>query len=161
VKTDSAGNHVDLYADEKRSYKRYSTYTEMNGNFYIKVQEGNNSEVEADYCFVKFFLPFTDPQIDGNFYVFGGFNDWRCNKENLMHYNEKRLGYECTLYLKQGFYNYEYAFLKDGTTVADETLIEGSHYETENDYMIYVYHRAQGTFYDKLIGVKRLNSMRD
>jgi hypothetical protein len=161
VKTDSMGNHVDLYADEKRSYKRYSTYTEMNGNYFIKVQEGNNSEIEADYCYVKFFLPYTDPMVEGNLYVFGAFNDWRCTKENLMHYNEKRLGYECTLYLKQGLYNYEYVFLKDGTTMADETLIEGSHYETENEYMIYVYHRQQGTFYDQLIGVKRLNSLRD
>lgn len=161
VKIDSLGNHVDLYAEEKRSYKRYSTYTDMNGNYFVKVQEGNNSDVEADYCYVKFFLPYTDPLVDGNLYVFGAFNDWRCNKENLMHYNEKRLGYECTLYLKQGLYNYVYAFLKDGSTVADETLIEGSHYETENDYMIYVYHRQQGTFYDQLIGVKRLNSLRD
>jgi hypothetical protein len=161
VKTDSLGNHVELYRDEKRSYKRYSTYTEMNGNYIIKVQEGNNSDVEADYCFVKFFLPYSEALTDGNFYVFGAFNDWRCNKENLLHYNEKRLGYECTLYLKQGFYNYEYVFLRDGTIVADETLVEGSHYETENEYMIYIYHRQQGTFYDKLIGVKRLNSMRD
>jgi hypothetical protein len=161
VKTDSLGNHVDLYSDEKRSYKRYSTYTEMNGNYYIKVQEGKNSDVEADYCFVKFFLPYTDPIVEGNLYVFGAFNDWRCNKENLMHYNPKRMGYECTLYLKQGFYNYEYVLMKDGTNVADETFIEGSHYETENEYMIYVYHRQQGTFYDQLIGVKRLNSMRD
>lgn len=161
VKADSLGNHVELYKDEKRSYKRYSTYTEMNGNYFIKVQEGTNSEVEADYCYVKFFVPYTDPLLDGNLYVFGAFNDWRCNKENLMHYNKTRLGYECTLYLKQGLYNYEYVFMKDGSTVADETLIEGSHYETENDYMIYVYHRQQGTFYDQLIGVKRLNSHRD
>ena len=78
-----------------------------------------------------------------------------------MHYNEKRFGYECTLYLKQGYYNYEYVFLKDGATVADETLVEGSHYDTENDYAIYVYHRQNGTFYDQLIGLKRLNSMKD
>lgn len=161
VNTDTAGNHVELYTDEKRSFKRYSTYTEMNGKYLIKIQEGNNSDIEADYCYVHFFLPYDDALLDGNLYVFGAYNDWRCTKENLMHYNAKRFGYECTLYLKQGFYNYEYVFLKDGSTVADETLIEGSHYETENDYTIYVYHRQQGTFYDQLIGVKRLNSMRD
>lgn len=161
VRTDSAGNHVELYVDEKRSYKRYSTYTDMNGKYLIKIQEGTNSDVEADYCYVTFFLPYDEPLIEGNLYVFGGFNDWRCTKENLMHYNPGRLGYECILYLKQGYYNYEYVFLKDGSTVADEILIEGSHYETENDYVIYIYHRQQGTFYDQLIGVKRLNSMRD
>ncbi|MCW3086602.1 MAG: hypothetical protein JWP12_3968 [Bacteroidetes bacterium] len=161
VTQDTAGNHVILRNEEDRSFKRYTTYTDMNGQYLIKVQEGTNSEVEADYCYVTFFLPSLDPMIQGNFYVFGAYNDWRCTKENMMHYNTKRLGYECTLYLKQGFYNYEYVFLKDGSTVADETLIEGSHYETENDYTIYVYHRQQGTFYDQLIGVKRLNSMRD
>lgn len=161
VQTDSLGNHVELYKDEKRSFKRYSTYTEMNGRYMVKVQEGTNSDVEADYCFVSFFLPYDEPMIDGNLYLFGALTDWKCNKGSLMHYNPSRFGYECTLYLKQGYYNYEYVFMKDGSTVADETLIEGSHYETENDYTIYVYHRQQGTFYDQLIGVKRLNSLKD
>lgn len=160
VKTDSAGNHVYLYTDEKRTFKRYYTYSDINGKFLVKVQEGTNSEVEADYCYVTFFLPYDAALTDGNLYVFGAFNAWKCNQENLMRYNQKRFGYECTLYLKQGYYNYEYAFLKDGETAADNTLIEGMHYETENDYTIYVYHRKQGTFYDQLIGVKRLNSMK-
>ncbi len=160
VKSDSAGYHVTLTTDENRAYKRYSTYTDINGKYLIKIQEGTNSEVEAEYCYVNFFLPYDGTLTDGNLYVFGAFNAWKCNQENLMHYNEKRFGYECTLYLKQGYYNYEYAFLKDGATVADETFIEGTHYETENDYTLYVYHRQQGTFYDQLIGIKRLNSMR-
>ena len=161
IKTDSLGPHVILTNDESRSFKRYSTYTDINGKFLVKVDEGTNSDVEAEYCYVSFFLPYDGTLTDGNLYVFGAFNGWKCNQENLMHYNEKRFGYECTLYLKQGYYNYEYVFLKDGATMADETLIEGSHYETENDYTIYVYHHQQGTFYDQLIGVKRLNSMKN
>jgi Domain of unknown function (DUF5103) len=160
VKTDSAGNHVELYKDEKRSFKRYYSQSDMNGDFLIKVQEGRNSEVEADYCYVTFFLPYDAPLTEGNLYVFGAYNAWKCNTENLLHYNSARFGYECTLYLKQGYYNYEYVFLKDGEVAADETLIEGMHYDTENDYAIYVYHRQPGTFYDQLIGLKRLNSMK-
>lgn len=160
VKTDSSGNHVELYTDEKRTFKRYYSQADMNGDFLIKVQEGRNSDVEADYCYVTFFLPYGEPIVDGNLYVFGGFNAWKCNTENLLHYNPTRFGYECTLYLKQGYYNYEYVFLKDGSLEADQTLIEGMHYDTEDDYTIYVYHRQPGTFYDQLIGVKRLNSMK-
>ncbi|HEY0029809.1 MAG TPA: DUF5103 domain-containing protein [Bacteroidia bacterium] len=160
VKTDTAGNHVELYTDEKRTFKRYYSQPDMNGDFLIKVQEGNDSEVEADYCYVKFFLPYDAPLTDGNLYVFGAFNAWKCSSENLLRYNAARFGYECTLYLKQGYYNYEYVFLKDGEVAADETLIEGMHYDTEDDYTIYVYHREPGTFYDQLIGVKRLNSMK-
>ena len=160
VEKDAAGIHVDLLPDEKRTFKRYSTYTDINGNFLIKVQEGTNSELEAEYCYVKFFLTYETPVTDGSLYVFGAFNGWQCTAENLMHYNTKRSGYECTLYLKQGYYNYEYVFLKNGAAETDETLIEGMHYETENDYTIYVYHQQRGTFYDQLIGVRRLNSMR-
>lgn len=160
VTTDTLGNHVELYTDEKRTFKRYYSQPDMNGDFLIKIQEGRDSEVEADYCYVKFFLPYDVPFTDGNLYVFGAFNGWKCTTENLLHYNAKRFGYECTLYLKQGYYNYEYVFLKDGEVAADETIIEGMHYDTENDYSIYVYHRQPGTFYDQLIGVKRLNSMK-
>ena len=160
VEIDSTGNHVNLTADESRSFKRYFSQPDMNGDYVIKVQEGNNSDIEADYCYVTFFLPYTEALTNGNLYVFGAYNAWKCNTENLMHYNAKRFGYECTLYLKQGYYNYEYAFLKDGVTEADQTLIEGMHAETEDDYTIFVYHRQQGTFYDQLIGVKRLNSIK-
>lgn len=161
VQIDSVGNHVTLYNDEKRSFKRFYSQSDMNGNFLIKVQEGKNSEVEADYCYVNFFLPWDQIFTDGNLYVFGAYNGWQCTNDNLMKYNPKRFGYECSLYLKQGYYNYEYAFLKDGATEVDNTVVEGSHYETENDYTIYVYHRQQGTFYDQLICVKRINSMKD
>jgi hypothetical protein len=162
TKIDSAGNQVILYPEEKRAFKRYYSQSDINGDFYIRAQDaGNNSEAEADYCYVHFFLPYDEVLTSGNLYVFGAYNSWTCNKENLMRYNDERRGYECTLLLKQGYYNYEYAFLKDGAASADETLVEGSHYETENDYSIYVYHRKQGTFYDQLIGVKHVNSMKD
>lgn len=159
VKSDTGGTDVYLVPDEKRTFKKYAFNSDINGNYAVKIQEGTHSEVEADYCYVHFFLP-CDAQDDGNMYVFGAFNSWRCGRENLMTYNDKRFGYEATLFVKQGYYNYEYAFLKNGTTAADESLIEGAHSETENDYTIYVYHRKQGTFYDQLIGVQRFNSVK-
>jgi len=161
IKTDSFANVVTLYNDEKRTFKRFYSQADINGNYIVKIQEGRRSEVESDYCIVNFFMPTTDPFTDGNLYIFGALTNWNCTKDNMMKYNEKRFGYECSLLLKQGFYNYEYAFVKDGTTEADNTVIEGMHYETENDYTIYIYHKQQGTFYDQLIGVKRVNSMKD
>ncbi len=158
ITTDSSINHVYLAADEKRSFKKYEFNQDINGDFLVKIQEGNNSEIEADYCYVHFFLPYNEPLTEGNLYIFGAYNGWKCNRENMLHYNGKRLGYEATLYLKQGYYDYEYVFLKDNITAADETIIEGTHYETENNYTIYVYHKQQGTFYEQLIGVKRINS---
>lgn len=156
----AAGYNVYLSPDEKRAFKRYSYMADINGNYAVKIQEGDDSEVEADYCYVNFFLSNAEVFTDGNLYVLGAYNGWQFGKENLMVYNEKRFGYEAKIYLKQGYYNYEYGFVKDGDKSADNSVIEGMHSETENDYTIYVYHRTPGIFYDKLIGITHINSIR-
>jgi len=154
-------NHIDLLPDEKTSFKKYySTATDINGKYTVKVEGNHNSDIEADYTYVHFFLPYTPLEVDGNFYIFGGLTDWHCIKENMLTYNVARGGYEGKLYLKQGYYNYQYVFIRDGENIPDVTYTEGSHVETENDYSIYVYHRMQGTYYDRLVGVKRVNSSR-
>ena len=56
------------------------------------------------------------------------------------------------IYLKQGYYNYHYALNDTSTNSIDVSFIEGSHYQTRNDYYIYVYYRAIGNRYDRLVG---------
>lgn len=153
--------HVYLTTDEKRNRERYSFANDIDGRMLVKIQEGTNSDIEADYCYVHFFLAYPDPEVEGNVYVLGGLTDWQCNANSKMTYNYTRKGYECTLFLKQGYYNYEYVLLSDGHDGADETLIEGSHYETENDYTIFVYYRTPATSYDQLIAVKRINTAKN
>ena len=153
--------HVDLKTDELRTFKTYSFYNDLNGGFLIKNQDmATNADTEADYAWVKFFLPYDNAEGSGNFYVLGKLTEWRLNKSNRMVYNYKRFGYECNLYLKQGYYNYTYVYLKDEKKGGDESLSEGNHWETENEYAIYVYHRQRGTYYDQLIAIKRFNSLR-
>ena len=158
IEYDSSGYQVYLLGDERRNYKKYSTIADINGKFLIKGLEGMDPERECDYAYVHFFLPYDPPTIEGVLYVFGALTDWKYTEANKMKYNSRLKGYECTLYLKQGYYNYEYVFLQNGEKIADETFIEGMHYETENEYSIYLYHHAIGTRYDQLIGVKRVNS---
>ncbi|MFH2096201.1 MAG: DUF5103 domain-containing protein [Bacteroidota bacterium] len=151
--------HIYLQNDEPRRFKIYFYDQDINGRYYIKIQEGDDSNVEADYVYVHFSLPYDAPVIDGNFYVFGALSDWNFKLENRMKYNFERKAYECTILLKQGYYNYEYAFVKDGTDFADDSYLEGSHYETENDYVIYVYHHDFTSRYDRLVGVQIVNSI--
>lgn len=153
--------HVDLLTDENRALKNYIFYNDINGSFLIKnLDMSTNQDVEADYVWINFFIPFDNAFTDGNLYVLGKLTNWKLDKANRMTYNYTRLGYECNLYVKQGYYNYIFAYLKDKTKAGDETLTEGNHWETENDYTIYVYHRQRGTYYDQLIGVRRLNSLK-
>jgi hypothetical protein len=117
-------------------------------------------DTEGDYAWIHFFLPYDIAQGEGNFYILGKLTEWRLNKSNRMNYNYKKNGYECSLYIKQGYYNYTYVYLKDEKKGGDETLTEGNHWETENDYTIYVYHRQRSTYYDQLVAVKRFNSFK-
>jgi hypothetical protein len=75
-----------------------------------------------------------------------------------MEYDYEDNYYYASLWLKQGYYNYAYVFLEDGQDAGDITLIEGNHWETNNEYIILVYFREPGTYYDQLIGVEYVSA---
>jgi hypothetical protein len=154
-------NHVVLYPDEIRANKPYLFYNDINGGFLIKNRESlTNNDLESDYVYTEFFLPYMKPESQGNFYLMGKLTDWRMNANSKMTYNELRNGYEIKLYLKQGYYNYNYVLSNDSKKGGNETITEGNFWDTENDYVIYVYHRKFGGQYDQLIGVKKINSLK-
>lgn len=152
-------DHVYLLKDESRSYKQYYSQADLNGNFLIKINEGSNSEVDADYVRVHFTLPYAPPLKDGNLYIFGKFSDWKFRDELKMDYDTLNQQYVKAVFLKQGYYNYVYCFVKDGSkNTGDISVIEGSHYETENEYSILVYHRQLNDNYDRLIGFASISN---
>lgn len=152
-------NDVFLVSDQNRSYKKYYTNPDLNGNFLIKRNEGNNSEIEADYLNVHFTLANIPPFSDGNLYLFGKFTDWKFKEEFKMKYDSISSSYKNEVLLKQGYYDYLYCFLKDGSKdVGDISVVEGSHQLTENDYSVLVYHRLPNQIYDRLIGFYTANT---
>lgn len=156
----SERDYVTLFNDDRRTFKQYLKDDDINGRFLIKDEDNaTDSEREGDYAYVHFILPYSAPLVDGELYIMGALTDWRFGKDNKMKYNYQHKIYEATLYLKQGYYNYEYVFLPNGANVGDESFIEGTHYETENEYTIFVYNREAGTTFDKLIGLKQISSL--
>jgi hypothetical protein len=149
---------VYLFKDQRRSSQRYTFSEDINGRFTIKTTEAFDSDVEADYAWVHFSLKYNIPEENGNFYIVGGLTNWVYSAENRMKYSFRDNEYYLSLLLKQGYYNYQYVFLEDGTSRGQTYLSEGNHSETENDYSIFVYHRKPGTLYDSLIGILHLNS---
>lgn len=163
IETDSLHRyHVWLYPGKSKAYFQYMSDRDINGHYKIDRQESSPSdkETESEYVFVHFTLKADHPAENGNVYVFGELTDWKYEQPYKMQYNEVNKSYEAVLYLKQGYYNYRYVFLEDGKKSADESWAEGSHYETENDYSIYVYYRPITSNYDMLIGTKRVNTFR-
>jgi len=151
--------NIELFSDEPRTFKVYYFDNDLNGKYLVKVQEGGNSEVEADYTWVYFSLPYSAPVAKGNIYVLGALSNWTFNNSNKMIYNYEKKCYQLKMLLKQGYYNYSYVILYDGKKVADGSTIEGNHFETENDYIIYVYYKDFHSRYERLSGVKVLNSL--
>jgi hypothetical protein len=151
--------NVYLLPSDNREFKPYFYWKDFNGKYYIAFQEGKKPEIEADYVYVYFTLP-SDQMIEGgNMYISGSLNNWTFDKNNLMTYNSEKRQYEGTMLLKQGWYNYEYVFLKDGRINGTATLFEGNHYETENDYVVLVYYRNPQDRFDRVIGTSIANTL--
>ncbi len=151
--------HATLLPDAVRSNKDYRNYKDMNGNFVIETEDRvTDFNTECDYEFVHFFLPLPSPLIGGSVNVFGALTGWNANKSNEMTWNFAHAGYELTLLLKQGYYNYEYVYVPEGSKKADAVNLEGSFFVTENDYQIFAYYREQAGRYDRLVGFVNINS---
>ena len=153
--------HKTVKIDEVRANKPFFSYEEMNGMYAVESQdqEVRDFDTECDYTFVHFTLPLEAPLLGGSVNVFGELSNWNANKSNEMTYNFDRGEYELTLLLKQGYYNYIYVYVPQGAKVADHTNIEGSFWETNNDYQILVYYRDLAGRYDRLVGFRQLNSV--
>jgi hypothetical protein len=150
--------HVQLRLDERRSSKRYFWEEDMNGKSFVFLDNSYDPHRSADYAFVYFSMPMAEPFIDGKVYVFGELSGWNANDLNQMRYNFDTKMYEAALFLKQGYYDYVYAYYNNYTKELDETILEGSHFQTENDYIIYVYHRGFSEKFDRLVGYQVVNS---
>ena len=154
--------HFTLWPDEIRSNKRFYSYEELNGEYVVESQElVDDYSVECDYVFVHFSLPLESILLGGTVNVFGALSNWNANKSNEMTWNFDTSTYELTLLLKQGYYNYQYVYVETGAKSANVKNLEGSFWETENDYQIFVYYRDIAGRYDRLIGYTTLNSKRD
>ena len=148
-----------LAPSDNREFKPYFYWQDFNGKYYIANQEGRDPETDADYVNVYFTLPSAYRVEDGEIYVFGGLTNWSFGKDNLMTFNSLKGQYECTMLLKQGWYNYEYALLKKDGEPGVDSKFEGSHYETENDYMSVVYYRNPRGRYDRVLGTGSVNTL--
>ena len=128
----------------------YTYDQDANGSYIIRAYDDESPETQAEYLFVHFLLH-TPRLAGGDVYVTGLWDDSFPNPQCLMTYDESVGCYECSVLLKQGYYNYQFRQL-DGNGVGQTARTEGDFYQTENEYIVLVYHRPQGARYDALVG---------
>jgi hypothetical protein len=150
--------HAFLLPSDNREFKPYFFNEDFNGKFVVAMEESREPEREADYVWVWFTLPSYSEIRGGSVYVTGDFSGWHCTDDNRMTWNALKGCYEASMLLKQGWYNYEYVFIPSGSTAPEGYPFEGSHWETENDYLIITYFRDPATRYDRLTGITLANT---
>lgn len=148
--------NVLLDLNRKRSNRNFATELDANGFFIIDNFDYGDPDVSAEYANVIFTLE-AYRKYDDPLYIVGAFSDWQAKEEYLLEYDESRGIYVGTAQFKQGFYDYMFA-LQDEDGNLDIDRVEGSWYETENDYMVLVYLRSFGGLYDRLLAVSNFNS---
>lgn len=149
--------HAYLYTNEERIDDPYTLFEDVNGNFVIRTLNGQNNNTDADYGWVHFNLSCLE-NLDGkNIYIHGNFNNWQLNETNKMRYNSETGLYDGKLLLKQGFYNFQYVTKNEKEEISNSD-VDGSFFQTENDYTVLVYYKKFGSRYTRVIGVGYGNS---
>ncbi len=148
--------HSYLYTHEPRADKVYTYNPDINGQFVVRTTErdvvNEQDDTEADYSLVHFSLDTFEPYEDKEVFVYGAFNNYQLSEENKMIYDASEQLYKATIPFKQGFYNYSYVTLNK-ENMANLYEIDGSFYQTENEYTVIVYYKPFGEIYDRVIGV--------
>ena len=150
--------YMYVFADKSRDQFPYQFEADINGRYVVENEHENNRDLEADYI-TTFFTLEREAFENGSVYLFGELTDWEIKEEFEMSYVKDENSYVLKTLLKQGYYNYVYAYVEDGKTKPDIGAIEGNWFETENMYQILVYYRPFGARYDRLIGGTALNSL--
>ena len=156
------GNNVDrihfdrsyyyayLFTDESKAEKEYISEFDNNGGYIINAERSEDDDYEADYMFV-FFSFSVQPQFLGNVYILGDLTYNQFDRSSRMEYQNN--SYYGSLYLKQGGYDYSYVIKSDKEPQAISEVTEGNHWQTSNEYRIYVYYRPFGSRADRLVGI--------
>ncbi|MCF6169805.1 MAG: DUF5103 domain-containing protein [Bacteroidales bacterium] len=158
--SDENGYNVILHTDYPKAHKPYEVVEDINGKRLVKARKDQNTTIEGEYAWVDFSLKYNLIR-NADIYILGALNDWKLDKKNKMRYDPDTRMYRGDLLLKQGYYDYMYAVVPQGKTRGDVTLIEGDHWETDNDYTFYVYYREKVPEYDRLVGYAKINSVED
>lgn len=160
VKEEMSKDVVYIMPDGPRNKFSYAQYIDNNGGYIIDNRDAGNPKYSSEYNKVRFTLNTKKIKLKGDVYVFGALTNWATTKNNKMVYDEASKKYTAELLLKQGYYDYSYYYKSDSV---NQNYFEGSHFETENEYEIFVYYRPYNSRTDLLVGYlqirknKRLN----
>lgn len=147
-----------LRPEVPRANAPYRDVPDLNGKcFYFRGQNYTRS-MDEDYIETQFIFAPPAPLGSGDMYLIGGMTNGHLDSRFKMTYDSGSQAYLLSVPLKQGLYNYLYAWVPRSKKQAELTFTEGDIAQTENEYQIYVYARSNGDIAHRLIGYTELGS---
>ena len=145
--------HALLFLNQPASGTYIHEY-DNDGKYRVNAERTFDSDIESEYVWVHWTLSVDKPWLDGAVYVGGDIFSNELKLSNRMQYDAEAGCYWLTALVKQGGYDYQYWFKGKGTQNQTTTQrTDGSYWQTENEYSIYVYWRPFGARYDRLVGL--------
>lgn len=151
VEWDGERYHAFLWTDEPRPNYVYDE--DADGAFLIRNSDNVEIDNTCEYLMVHFRLK--SPRLSGDVYLNGAWTQDSFLPKYQMQWNDESQQYEAVVWLKQGYYNYQYLTLQADGSV-QPVPSEGSFYQTENAYQALVYFRSPGDRTDQLLGYGRV-----
>jgi hypothetical protein len=148
--------------DQPRLPRQYFYYRDFNGLYLNETIDNLNPFWNADYARIHFTFRPKDglAYAKGDLVVFGELSNYGKDADAVMKFNPDRGVYEGSMFLKQGYYDYQYAVrtAENGQLLYNSMQTEQDAWETENSYMVLVYYRELGGRADQLIALRQINS---
>jgi hypothetical protein len=148
--------------DQPRLPRQYFYYRDLNGRYMLETTEQINPFWNADYAEINFSFrpPHGQPYGNADLIIMGELTNYGKDPDALMQFNADKGSYVGSLFLKQGYYDYQYVLrtVQNGRQIYQSTYTEQDTWETENNYLVLVYFRSLGGRYDELIGIRQFNS---
>ncbi|WP_259067323.1 DUF5103 domain-containing protein [Mucilaginibacter sp. X4EP1] len=159
TRSDTA-NNILLLTDLDRNEPNYSFQYDLDGRFFIINQDGTDPRIDADYAYMYFTLSTKKSPNDGSPYILGQFNAYKVDDNSKLNFDAVNNRFAANILLKQGVYDYTYVWV-DKSGKQDDVALEGSFFQTENNYQLLVYYRPAGARWDELAGYALLNTLKN
>lgn len=144
-----------LRPDKARNLDNYRYDQDQHGRYKVHALHVDDMDTEAEYFQAMFELDAPQRLDQQGIYLVGDFTHQVLDASTRMEYDLNNGRYYKEVLLKEGAYNYQY-LVPTGKGALTTTFVEGNHYETPNEYQIFVYYHPFGSRTDRLIGTATL-----